>query len=111
MASPEHHPGGDHAVGWLFAAITGAFSLLRSLLARRPSAPPPDPETEIDSALSRGAHRAAILARLDELEARQIRGEAGFDRIEWLINEMQRDLWRELEQQEHRLSARIDARH
>ena len=90
----EHDPG--HQVGWLVAAITGAFSLLRSLVSRRSE---PDKENELESAITRGSRRALILAQMDETETRlerletgRLRSEAGIERIERLIVELRDEL-------------------
>lgn len=102
MSAPEHHPGGN--AGWLIASITGAFSLLRSLLSRREA--PPESEEELAAAASRGGHRAIILARLSELEGRVERLESAVDRIERALNDFRSNMQREMEDIMHALRMR-----
>ena len=116
---PSQHSPGDN-IGWLAAAATGAFGLLRALIARKPKPPqPPDlsdlDQSEAENALIRGGQRAAILARLSEVEDCQQRildryeiQRSGMDRLEQLVHDQREDFFRALKDMERRIMQRID---
>ena len=96
METPGAHDPG-HQVGWLVAALTGMFSVLRALVSRR--RPEPEKEDELEAALQRGSRRSVLQAQLDEQEIRlerletgRLRSEAGIERVERLLTELRDDV-------------------
>ncbi len=106
MGSPAQHDPGNH-VGWLAAAVAGAFSLARALVGRKP-APPDIEESELEAAAVRAGHRAVMLQRLEQLEDRAALNRSAIERLEQIVEQQGDDLHRALKDAERRLCQRID---
>ena len=123
---PEHSPGGE-TLAWILAIGTAALSVLKAWVSRKPKPELPAAEDELDSAASRGAHRESIRASIKEIEGRQDRLEkehrdraekyehdcttqidAAVARLERGLDDLKRDLRRELDDRFRAVWKKID---